>query len=291
MMVRHNIQGSNGHSERFTSTGKERDEETGYGYFGARYMDYELTSMWLSVDPMSDKYPSISPYAYCAWNPVKLVDPDGREITKFQGVNGEELANIHDGSNAVFILTDQGKSSEAYFMFQGYDESQGGRNYVNFSSLIDFSEEYARNTYTNDNNGSKTYCNFGAYFVAKSFISGAMGAGYDVPNIDFLNNKVSEIYKNIPSDYLLSDDAEATRISTETKNGQHLNLVFACTSSHIIVFTIDGKYSNIGGRDGNSVQKYHWMKDKHNEVKYFSLSVMKYVNRDTPYVRATPTTP
>ena len=23
-------------------TGKERDEETGYGYFGARYMDHEL---------------------------------------------------------------------------------------------------------------------------------------------------------------------------------------------------------------------------------------------------------
>ena len=60
-------------------TGKERDEETGYGYFGARYMDHELTAMWLSVDPMADKYPSISPYAYCAWNPVKLVDPDGNE--------------------------------------------------------------------------------------------------------------------------------------------------------------------------------------------------------------------
>lgn len=35
---------------------------------------------WLSVDPMSDKYPSLSPYAYCANNPVKLVDPDGEEI-------------------------------------------------------------------------------------------------------------------------------------------------------------------------------------------------------------------
>ena len=32
---------------------------------------------WLSVDPLADKYPSLSPYAYCAWNPVKLVDPDG----------------------------------------------------------------------------------------------------------------------------------------------------------------------------------------------------------------------
>lgn len=37
-------------------------------------------TMWLSVDPMADKYPSISPYVYCAWNPVKLVDPDGRDV-------------------------------------------------------------------------------------------------------------------------------------------------------------------------------------------------------------------
>ena len=69
-----------GYNERFTFTGKERDEETGYGYFGARYMDHELMTSWLSVDPLSDKYPSISPYAYCAWNPIKLVDPDGKEI-------------------------------------------------------------------------------------------------------------------------------------------------------------------------------------------------------------------
>ena len=61
------------------STGKERDAETGYGYFGARYMDHELMTMWLSVDPMADKYPSISPYAYCNWNPVKLMDPNGKE--------------------------------------------------------------------------------------------------------------------------------------------------------------------------------------------------------------------
>ena len=52
---------------------------TGYSYFGARYLDHTFTTSWLSVDPMADKYPSISPYAYCVWNPVKLVDPDGRE--------------------------------------------------------------------------------------------------------------------------------------------------------------------------------------------------------------------
>jgi RHS repeat-associated protein len=61
-------------STPYTFSGKEKDAETGYGYFGARYYDSGL-SIWLSVDPMSDKYPSMSPYNYCANNPVKLVDP------------------------------------------------------------------------------------------------------------------------------------------------------------------------------------------------------------------------
>ena len=76
----HNVSPNN---YSFSFTGKEKDAETGYGYFGARYMDHELMTMWLSVDPMADKYPSMSPYAYCAWNPVKLVDPDGREIDEW----------------------------------------------------------------------------------------------------------------------------------------------------------------------------------------------------------------
>ncbi|MCQ2211757.1 MAG: M91 family zinc metallopeptidase [Paludibacteraceae bacterium] len=65
---------------RFTSSGKEKDLETGLSYFGARYYDADLTTGWLSVDPMADKYPSMSPYDYCASNPVKLVDPEGKEI-------------------------------------------------------------------------------------------------------------------------------------------------------------------------------------------------------------------
>ena len=67
------------YSERFRFTGKERDAETGYDYFGARYYSSSL-GIWLSVDPMSDKYPSLSPYVYCADNPMRLVDPKGEEI-------------------------------------------------------------------------------------------------------------------------------------------------------------------------------------------------------------------
>ncbi len=73
------------YNARYTFSAKEKDEETGYSYFGARYYNSDL-SIWLSVDPMSDKYPNMSPYVYCANNPVKLVDPDGKipwPITNF----------------------------------------------------------------------------------------------------------------------------------------------------------------------------------------------------------------
>ena len=61
---------------RYKFTAKELDNETSYTYFGARYYDSDL-SVWLSVDPMSDKYPGLSPYIYCLINPLMFVDPIG----------------------------------------------------------------------------------------------------------------------------------------------------------------------------------------------------------------------
>ena len=72
---------------RYTFSAKEKDSETGLSYFGSRYYSSDL-SIWLSVDPMSDKYPSLSPYVYCANNPIKLVDPNGEEVDWVQRADG-----------------------------------------------------------------------------------------------------------------------------------------------------------------------------------------------------------
>ena len=56
--------------------GKEKDEETGLYYYGARYYTPDL-SIWLSVDPLSDERPNLSPFSYCQNNPVILIDPTG----------------------------------------------------------------------------------------------------------------------------------------------------------------------------------------------------------------------
>jgi len=68
----------------YTFSAKERDTETGYSYFGARYYDADI-SVWLSVDPMADKYPSMSAYMYCAGNPVRYIDPNGMEWVDSEG--------------------------------------------------------------------------------------------------------------------------------------------------------------------------------------------------------------
>ena len=87
----------------YTFSAKEKDSETGLSYFGSRYYSSDL-SVWLSVDPMSDKYASLSPYTYCANNPVRLVDPDGKEINPIYDLNGFFLGTDDKGLQGEAIM-------------------------------------------------------------------------------------------------------------------------------------------------------------------------------------------
>lgn len=68
----------NSNNSPFKFNGKEFDEETGNYYYGARYYDPKM-SIFIGVDPLADKYPGISPFAYCFNNPVRFIDPTGME--------------------------------------------------------------------------------------------------------------------------------------------------------------------------------------------------------------------
>ena len=95
---------SNLFADNYTFSAKERDPETGLSYFGSRYYSSDL-SIWLSVDPMSDKYPSFSPYTYCADNPVRCVDPNGEEITDYYDIiTGEHLLHVEDGIDEAIAV-------------------------------------------------------------------------------------------------------------------------------------------------------------------------------------------
>jgi len=58
---------------RYKFTGKERDTETNYDYFGARYYDARI-GRWLQVDPLQGLTPAMNSYHYCRNNPTSFID-------------------------------------------------------------------------------------------------------------------------------------------------------------------------------------------------------------------------
>ena len=75
-----NVLYENSGLQRYKFNGKELDLVHGlrlYDY-GARMYD-QILGCWTSVDPMAEKYYHISPYVFCADNPVRNIDPNGKE--------------------------------------------------------------------------------------------------------------------------------------------------------------------------------------------------------------------
>ena len=145
-------------------TGKERDEETGLYYFGARYLDAKY-SRWLSTDPALGEYVPLSPlddksrrhnenlpgmggvynyinlqvYHYAGNNPIKYTDPDGNFLVMV-GIQGTAGAGTGaTGQIGVYACWDKkGNCTIGTYavigggFYTGYTPSVGGEVTLGF---------------------------------------------------------------------------------------------------------------------------------------------------------------
>jgi RHS repeat-associated protein len=81
---------------------KELDEENNMYYYSARYY---APPTFISRDPMFEKYPSISPYTYCANNPVGFVDPTGE--THYQANENGQITPMKDKDGNILGKDDK----------------------------------------------------------------------------------------------------------------------------------------------------------------------------------------
>lgn len=178
-----------------TFSAKEKDSESGYTYFGARYYSDGIMQ-WLSVDPKSDKYPSTSPYMYCMGNPIKLVDPTGSivEYNSFADWLFVNIAKIFDKTfrQNFKILKN---SNETYVFSKNTTHSNfttdGDKLYINYD--IKSNSEQGTNAFVNLRHETKHGIQFEHGEVG--FDNGGRTKPDGTP--DWTNSAIFDIYDEI----------------------------------------------------------------------------------------------
>lgn len=71
----------------------------------------ELSTRWLSPDPLAAKYPQVSPYVFCMNNPILFIDPDGREVFISGTLSNDALQQLQArvGNKITLSMDDKGK--------------------------------------------------------------------------------------------------------------------------------------------------------------------------------------
>ena len=112
--------------------GKELDTKNGLNWYdyGARHYDAAL-GRWFVADPLSNNHYGISPYSYCLNNPMKYIDPDGKDVRI--AINGNTIT-----IKANIILTGNNATDQLAKIYQ--DDIMN-----NWGSMTSY--EYKGNTY------------------------------------------------------------------------------------------------------------------------------------------------
>jgi RHS repeat-associated protein len=226
--------------------GKELDEETGLYYYGARYYDPKI-SIWLSVDPLAEKFPSWNPYNYTMQNPVNLIDPNGMEPDDWVKKNGKwtyqekitspaeaQAAGYDDfranGSIISNAKIGSGSTGDIYLGAGGNARYASAEDYAVANGGKDFGNSFWNNTQG------------GAYLYSGGFDYDSRYAGIN-GNTQFLTaSAYSNTGMSIPLALDVGGSASAVTGSISGRLGTNNYGIFGNANGS--AFTVDGNFSS-----------------------------------------------
>ena len=146
-------------------------------------MKAQTVSRYLSIDPLTEKYYSISPYAYCANNPVKFIDPDGRDIIISGALNQEALKQLQNAAGNSIKLTMANDGSICYT--KTTSDALGFRA----QSVVDIIDN--NSVVVNLQTTSSDHTSTGNLFIGGAFMGNSVHTAQNGETIVFANQEVN----------------------------------------------------------------------------------------------------
>jgi len=113
----------------------------------------EYSSRFLTMDPLAEKYPWISPYAYCLNNPIKYIDPDGRDVVITGALSNDALEQLQNKVGEYMTLSMNESGQVSYSKNEGVNKLKGDAKKM--AGMID-DNSITVNLVTTDENKTST---------------------------------------------------------------------------------------------------------------------------------------
>lgn len=146
---------------------KELDRENGLDLYDSHARFYDsMIGRTPTQDPLAEKYSGVSPYLWCAGNPVKYSDPDGNDV-----------AVLHYNGQHIALLISQDNKTWYYYSINGNNVYSSGSGTSSHGSQKSGDSSFSGGSKNND-------VHVGPFYSVSSFLNSDYNREHNGYNYD-----------------------------------------------------------------------------------------------------------